>query len=1367
MTYAPPRERDAWFAIRGFVYQVQLTIERWLQLGPDERLELECGEDIDLVAGWAASDEPTERLLEQVKHRDSSLTLNSVEARSALANFVEHVQANPTQKLMFRFVTNAVAGTEKQPALPKRWSGVKIWEELRRGEYEDSAKQRRTAAIRGVLRRGNCPSHTPQDTWHLYRAFIGRAGCQEMDRLIHQFEWSVGHEDTADLRPLLERRIAVYFDGGESSSQKYAYERLFAHVFETLAQPQTKTLTRGDLETLLKDTTSGSTQAVARLTDVTEELKESLARATERLDGHEASISAMQVQITSLARAGGITGEFHAAGPALSLAVPPAPAKTAARPEIVRSVLSTLTSSRWVALIGTSGSGKSEIARQISEAFNGPVHWLSLRDLEENEACACLANAFSNLAEDSSRQVNWLERALRDLSGGMIVLDDLPRFDVSSQLGRVLLSLVRGLGSCGASLITTSPYELSRRVQGLSLATEVPVPPFNEFETRQLLTAFGAPDTASLDAWAQLVAASTAGHAELVVTAAAHLRQQQWNFSAERITELLERTSEAELKSDVLRRVVATTSSEAERELLYRAALISGTFGVDDLRLIAQVDQPVPHPDAALASLEGLWVQPQGGGRFAICPLARQLGEQLPSEVRRGVHSAIGLSYMRRKSLGPIEVLASITHFIRAEEFERAGLSYLLALSSVDRKNIPAFDAGLFSLWSETGLPGGMSLGIKIYIRVLQLGIHDALRKRTDFLVDDLLAVTRSVDDAEVSLLIPVVIHLPLVLQRDFDAGSRIITRIMASLDSLRNPLGEPFDTKLTDGLRRFLWHQTVAATTSRSVRVCLASFRAIPKRILKASASGDAYEMGVVSLCDGVWLSQLRVDDEKRDWNEAWSLLDEIAEMGAELDLSLMTIAARRTQIIVAAEVRKDLQCALQIAESVRHRLQGVEFFLVHECVGRQLVYAGRYVDGIEQLEVALRAEFNSFDSYRFYALLTLAEAYSHSDRGLALEATLNALSLARKAEGFPKLELAKALSEVAIAMYHRSGPRDAFTYVDEAARVLFAIRSESAAWRDVHVLLAHTCGYIQSIASTGNPPPGAASGEAFAEPATGIFIKHHDKRPDLYSKEGETAFRIALAFFANALDQDDVLTFWVSSVQGDEGAPVMRDLAIMFQSVDLIASERLFEAIELSAKVEGADIGVLHLGLALAAKLVGIALEDQERARCVARNVGGYLRSQAKGRVDSERWLLLARVLEVSIDPEFCKEDVLPILKEPASNELIVICGMLMISARQGENPVAVLSAHISVAMFALGQKQIFMPVHRRLLLPAMVGFWKAFVARSRFQLRTPDMVVQDLNKAVEIEPSGRAQVILRTIVRGLGVEVPEVVGTWLASS
>jgi hypothetical protein len=38
-------DRDAWPAIRGFVYQVDASILRWLELGVDEAIELECGED--------------------------------------------------------------------------------------------------------------------------------------------------------------------------------------------------------------------------------------------------------------------------------------------------------------------------------------------------------------------------------------------------------------------------------------------------------------------------------------------------------------------------------------------------------------------------------------------------------------------------------------------------------------------------------------------------------------------------------------------------------------------------------------------------------------------------------------------------------------------------------------------------------------------------------------------------------------------------------------------------------------------------------------------------------------------------------------------------------------------------------------------------------------------------------------------------------------------------------------------------------------------------------------------------------------------------------------------------------------------------
>src|SRR2546428_385083 len=106
------RDRDAWATIRGFVYQVDLTILRWFNLQPDQVLELEHGEDIDLVSkAVTASDHDTRcRLLEQVKRREVSLTLRTPEAIAALVNFFEHRTANPHTTLLFRYTTNARIG---------------------------------------------------------------------------------------------------------------------------------------------------------------------------------------------------------------------------------------------------------------------------------------------------------------------------------------------------------------------------------------------------------------------------------------------------------------------------------------------------------------------------------------------------------------------------------------------------------------------------------------------------------------------------------------------------------------------------------------------------------------------------------------------------------------------------------------------------------------------------------------------------------------------------------------------------------------------------------------------------------------------------------------------------------------------------------------------------------------------------------------------------------------------------------------------------------------------------------------------------------------------------------------------------------
>jgi hypothetical protein len=78
--------RDATVVIRGYVYQVQTTLLKWIEQPPDQRLELEAGEDIDVVSEALKNDD-LDRVFQAVKHGRRNLSLRSPEALAALAGF--------------------------------------------------------------------------------------------------------------------------------------------------------------------------------------------------------------------------------------------------------------------------------------------------------------------------------------------------------------------------------------------------------------------------------------------------------------------------------------------------------------------------------------------------------------------------------------------------------------------------------------------------------------------------------------------------------------------------------------------------------------------------------------------------------------------------------------------------------------------------------------------------------------------------------------------------------------------------------------------------------------------------------------------------------------------------------------------------------------------------------------------------------------------------------------------------------------------------------------------------------------------------------------------------------------------------------
>lgn len=242
---------DASPSIGGFVYQVHLTIERWLNLQPEEILNLERGEDIDLVS-CSPSGEKQVRL-EQVKNYTSNVTLRS--AVNYIAYFIEHRQNNSTKNLFFRYTTTSKVGTEQDlPEKLKKIPGIFVWEQIRQGCLKEISQNEALQGIRDILSRDvkKKPDKLPDKTWKLFCDFVKNASDDDILNLISRFEWRT---EALELKLLIKNILNLLIekqseipDGLQAQEQ---YERLFFYVFHLLSQPGLKQLSVEERNTQL------------------------------------------------------------------------------------------------------------------------------------------------------------------------------------------------------------------------------------------------------------------------------------------------------------------------------------------------------------------------------------------------------------------------------------------------------------------------------------------------------------------------------------------------------------------------------------------------------------------------------------------------------------------------------------------------------------------------------------------------------------------------------------------------------------------------------------------------------------------------------------------------------------------------------------------------------------------------------------------------------------------------------------------------------------------------------------------------------------------------------------------------------------
>lgn len=226
------RDRDAWGAIRGFVYQVQHTILRWLELAPGSALEPEHGEDIDVVLSALRPGVDADRVLQQIKYRERDITLNSPEIRAALADFFEHTHSNPTLSLQFQFMTNAQAQRERPSHFPMRLPGIKAWTLVAQpAEPLGADGIDHLNAIRRTVVDAPRPQDYPEAVWTRFQQFWKGCTDDQLLAFIQRVEIKCGELEPSDLTDHIRATLVARGRCANQTEARTGYERLFCWVW--------------------------------------------------------------------------------------------------------------------------------------------------------------------------------------------------------------------------------------------------------------------------------------------------------------------------------------------------------------------------------------------------------------------------------------------------------------------------------------------------------------------------------------------------------------------------------------------------------------------------------------------------------------------------------------------------------------------------------------------------------------------------------------------------------------------------------------------------------------------------------------------------------------------------------------------------------------------------------------------------------------------------------------------------------------------------------------------------------------------------------------------------------------------------------
>lgn len=1415
------RDRDAWATIRGYVYQVELTIERWFDLRADQVLELECGEDIDTVQKALFSEEEEQsRLLEQIRRRAKSLTIRSPQAIEALASFYEHLVANPKLDLSFRYVTNARIGTEKPSRMPKRIPAILAWNQILGNELSADDQIAAVSGIRRSLNNASKPEGLNDRTWTSFADFIAKATDDDLVNFIRRVEWKTQVNTTESLRAGIQRALTNKRDASPNAVDAI-YERLFLYVFRLLSRPERKQLTVDDLGAQLRlPTLSPADQQLSdNLRILLCEIETRVAALEEGFKQQQQTNQQMDSQLHALEEQVGLTVAVDYAFRLPQLDLPPLAEPVVRRQAVVSRYIEQFELIAWCALYAEIGRGKTSLSRLIADAYKHRV-WIRLDGLNGNNACIRIDESLSAISgtKPSPYREMWYDNICAELAPGtLIVLDDLPQMTGNDLLGGRCITLARICARHNIKLLSSSAYNLPPQVRqalGDDLLLSEEAPHFTDQEIRALFEAHGAPEHFVSGRGVEWLASLTERNPTLLVAAARYLVQHNWDLLTDAFDGIARGVYAQQTNDQTQLLLMETVSDVRDRELLYRLNLIQGVFSDKELSCVSEVSPAITLPVERLTCAIGLWVQRDSEDTYAISPLLKQLGSaNLERAVTRNVHLALGDAVLEKHLLGPLDVFDAVHHFHSGEAFNRAGTVLLKALGAIQYDDNVKADWGISGLWYNVPLPEQMDLNIRLMLRARQIAVCHKLGKNVDCLVADLDCLLEQATDENAAWVVGTAVMVgPSWARENPVLANRYLLKAVSALPKAVLKDGRPLRFSEGVTLESLIWVNGYQLKSAEELRDWLSTAEELSLSERRAALEGSIVKGNIVppsclSIAASLWLVELAKPESERDWDSVLQALEELSDRARNLGFELLWACSVSFRIRILGQYKDDIGVAEALARETMASASNdpTVRFVIQEAIGLQLGLANRLDEALPWLTGALDEKTEAYAFERVTALLRASQAVGKADGPLALRHTTRAVQLGETSPEVPETQLIRALGEHAVALWSSGDLSAAYGPMQDAVQRLLANKNKDDEWKMLMVRLGHALFYISTLAKYGSPPQTGSDGYPYQAPVRGAFlIENSSAAVAFYSPAHNSYLPGSLVNFAEGIGNDEeaakwaIIAFDIARESGDsdqtstlgqlalgylilkdrfaEALDVARDVGATAVAVEAIGSSSKehvlpgFDADSVlgergNARWQKAEYYAALLGLVPSMfRIATIGLDNSAQAAGSATLAARACREVLQDALTPDLWNSAAELFEevstVGVNPE----ELLAKGNDFDVDLQLVWRALCYIRASLDCGPQRALQIHLAILPFLCEHFRPFLSIYRQTLVPFVEAFWLKAFRENRLSFSNPTEVEYQLERALTTRDDTIVQRLLQIVTTAVGMRVDEPTRLWL---